>query len=84
VTSAEPAAPAGARVVLGVAGGIAAYKACELVRLFTESGHSVRVVPTAAAVRFVGETSGRRPTRCRTYASAARPSSWWSRPRPRT
>ncbi len=41
-------------VVLGVSGGIAAYKACELVRLFTESGHSVRVVPTASALRFVG------------------------------
>lgn len=36
-------------------GGIAAYKACELLRLFTESGHEVRVVPTAAALRFVGE-----------------------------
>jgi phosphopantothenoylcysteine decarboxylase/phosphopantothenate--cysteine ligase len=47
--------PAGARVVLGVAGGIAAYKACELLRLLTESGHTVRVVPTAAALRFVGE-----------------------------
>src|SRR5258705_3365834 len=44
-----------ARVVLGVAGGIAAYTACELLRLLTESGHSVRVVPTAAALRFVGE-----------------------------
>jgi phosphopantothenoylcysteine decarboxylase/phosphopantothenate--cysteine ligase len=44
-----------ARVVLGVAGGIAAYKSCELLRLFTESGHRVRVVPTAAALRFVGE-----------------------------
>jgi len=43
-----------ARVVLGVGGGIAAYKACELLRLFTESGHRVRVVPTAAALRFVG------------------------------
>jgi phosphopantothenoylcysteine decarboxylase/phosphopantothenate--cysteine ligase len=41
--------------VLGVAGGIAAYKACELLRLFTESGHAVRVVPTDAALRFVGE-----------------------------
>jgi phosphopantothenoylcysteine decarboxylase/phosphopantothenate--cysteine ligase len=41
-------------VVLGVGGGIAAYKACELLRLFTESGHQVRVVPTAAALRFVG------------------------------
>jgi phosphopantothenoylcysteine decarboxylase/phosphopantothenate--cysteine ligase len=42
-------------VVLGVGGGIAAYKACELLRLFTESGHSVRVVPTGAALKFVGE-----------------------------
>jgi phosphopantothenoylcysteine decarboxylase / phosphopantothenate---cysteine ligase len=46
-----------ARVVLGVAGGIAAYKACELLRLFTESGHPVRVVPTASALRFVGEAT---------------------------
>jgi phosphopantothenoylcysteine decarboxylase/phosphopantothenate--cysteine ligase len=43
------------RVVLGVAGGIAAYKACELLRLLTESGHEVKVVPTASALRFVGE-----------------------------
>ena len=43
-----------ARVVLGVGGGIAAYKVCELLRLLTESGHEVRVVPTAAALRFVG------------------------------
>jgi len=41
-------------VVLGVSGGIAAYKACSLLRLLTESGHRVRVVPTAAALRFVG------------------------------
>src|SRR3954467_8238234 len=42
------------RVVLGVSGGIAGYKACELLRLLTESGHRVRVVPTAAALTFVG------------------------------
>ncbi|MBP0458538.1 bifunctional phosphopantothenoylcysteine decarboxylase/phosphopantothenate--cysteine ligase CoaBC [Streptomyces montanisoli] len=42
------------RVVLGVAGGIAAYKACELLRRLTESGHDVTVVPTASALRFVG------------------------------
>jgi phosphopantothenoylcysteine decarboxylase / phosphopantothenate---cysteine ligase len=42
------------RVVIGVGGGIAAYKACELVRRFTESGHDVTVVPTAAALEFVG------------------------------
>ena len=41
-------------VVLGVTGGIAAYKSCELLRLFTESGHDVRVVPTASALNFVG------------------------------
>ncbi|MEO3813846.1 bifunctional phosphopantothenoylcysteine decarboxylase/phosphopantothenate--cysteine ligase CoaBC [Sphaerisporangium sp. B11E5] len=43
------------RVVLGVGAGIAAYKACELLRLFTESGHDVRVIPTRDALRFVGE-----------------------------
>ncbi|MGW0702781.1 bifunctional phosphopantothenoylcysteine decarboxylase/phosphopantothenate--cysteine ligase CoaBC [Streptomyces sp. NPDC002867] len=42
------------RVVLGVSGGIAAYKACELLRRLTESGHDVRVVPTASALNFVG------------------------------
>jgi phosphopantothenoylcysteine decarboxylase/phosphopantothenate--cysteine ligase len=42
------------RVVLGVSGGIAAYKAAELLRRFTESGHDVTVVPTAAALEFVG------------------------------
>ncbi len=41
-------------VVLGVSGGIAAYKACELLRRLTESGHDVTVVPTAAALQFVG------------------------------
>ncbi|WP_018253126.1 bifunctional phosphopantothenoylcysteine decarboxylase/phosphopantothenate--cysteine ligase CoaBC [Salinispora mooreana] len=42
------------RIILGVGGGIAAYKVCELLRLLTESGHRVRVVPTASALRFVG------------------------------
>jgi phosphopantothenoylcysteine decarboxylase/phosphopantothenate--cysteine ligase len=42
------------RIVLGVSAGIAAYKACELLRLLTESGHRVRVVPTPAALNFVG------------------------------
>jgi phosphopantothenoylcysteine decarboxylase / phosphopantothenate---cysteine ligase len=45
------------RVVLGVGAGIAAYKACELLRLLTESGHQVRVVPTPDALRFVGEAT---------------------------
>src|ERR1700729_4156573 len=42
------------RVILGVGAGIAAYKSCELLRLLTESGHDVRVVPTPDALRFVG------------------------------
>ncbi|MBF4995265.1 bifunctional phosphopantothenoylcysteine decarboxylase/phosphopantothenate--cysteine ligase CoaBC [Arthrobacter gandavensis] len=42
------------RIVLGVGGGIAAYKAALLLRLFTEAGHSVHVVPTEASTRFVG------------------------------
>src|SRR5687768_9944324 len=42
------------RVVLGVAGGIAAYKAVELLRRLSEGGHDVTVVPTRAALQFVG------------------------------
>ena len=65
-TSSSPGSPDSApRVVLGVGGGIAAYKTCELLRLLTESGHAVTVVPTEAALRFVGAAtwealSGRR------------------------
>ena len=43
-----------ARILLGVSGGIAAYKAVELVRLATRAGHAVRVVQTPAAQQFVG------------------------------
>ncbi len=42
------------RIIVGVAGGIAAYKACSVVRQLSEAGHDVRVVPTEAALRFVG------------------------------
>ena len=42
------------RIVVGVTGGIAAYKACSVVRQLTEAGHLVRVVPTRSALRFVG------------------------------
>ena len=45
------------RVVLGVSGGIAAYKAASLLRLFTEAGHDVRVVPTRASLEFVGRAT---------------------------
>jgi phosphopantothenoylcysteine decarboxylase / phosphopantothenate---cysteine ligase len=46
-----------ARILLGVSGGIAAYKALELARLATKAGHGVRVLMTPAATRFVGAAS---------------------------
>lgn len=45
------------RVVVGVAGGIAAYKACHIIRAFKEAGDDVRVVPTRAALEFVGRAT---------------------------
>jgi phosphopantothenoylcysteine decarboxylase / phosphopantothenate---cysteine ligase len=42
------------RIVVGVSGGIAAYKACTVVRQLSEAGHLVRVIPTESALRFVG------------------------------
>lgn len=45
------------RIVLGVAGGIAAYKAAHVLRSLTEAGHEVRVVPTRAALEFVGRAT---------------------------
>lgn len=42
------------RIIVGVSGGIAAYKACTVVRQLTEAGHQVRVIPTDSALRFVG------------------------------
>ncbi|MBA3821080.1 MAG: bifunctional 4'-phosphopantothenoylcysteine decarboxylase/phosphopantothenoylcysteine synthetase, partial [Deltaproteobacteria bacterium] len=51
----DPSAPlAGARVVVGVAGGIAAYKAAELVRLLDKAGAIVEVAMTAGAQKFIG------------------------------
>jgi phosphopantothenoylcysteine decarboxylase/phosphopantothenate--cysteine ligase len=46
-----------ARILLGVSGGIAAYKAVELVRLATGAGHSVRVIQTPGSLRFVGRAT---------------------------
>jgi phosphopantothenoylcysteine decarboxylase/phosphopantothenate--cysteine ligase len=46
-----------ARILLGVSGGIAAYKALETVRLATKAGHSVRVIQTPTSERFVGVAS---------------------------
>jgi phosphopantothenoylcysteine decarboxylase/phosphopantothenate--cysteine ligase len=42
------------RIIVGVSGGIAAYKACTVVRQLSEAGHQVRVIPTKSALRFVG------------------------------
>jgi phosphopantothenoylcysteine decarboxylase/phosphopantothenate--cysteine ligase len=42
------------RILVGITGGIAAFKAAEIVREFTELGHDVRVVPTPNALRFIG------------------------------
>lgn len=44
-------------IVLGITGGISAYKAASLIRLLTESGHSVKVIPTANALRFIGSAT---------------------------
>ncbi|WP_420881077.1 bifunctional phosphopantothenoylcysteine decarboxylase/phosphopantothenate--cysteine ligase CoaBC [Rhodococcus sp. (in: high G+C Gram-positive bacteria)] len=49
--------PTRKRIVVGVGGGIAAYKVCALIRSFTESGHSVRVIPTESALQFVGRAT---------------------------
>ena len=46
-----------ARILLGVTGGIAAYKAVELVRLATKAGHSVRVLQTRTSLEFVGRAT---------------------------
>ncbi len=55
MTEAAPAPPESTRrIVLGVGGGIAAYKICEVLRRLVEAGHQVRVVPTEAALQFVG------------------------------
>lgn len=45
------------RVLVGITGGIAAYKSAELIRLFVEAGHDVRVVPTPNALRFIGSAT---------------------------
>ena len=44
-------------VIVGITGGIAAYKATGIIRLLTEAGHSVKVIPTQNALRFIGATT---------------------------
>ncbi len=46
-----------ARIILGITGGIAAYKATAVIRLLTEQGHNVKVIPTQNALRFIGATT---------------------------
>ncbi len=61
------------RVLLGVSGGIAAYKACELIRLLRRDGHEVRVVPTPNALQFVSaltlQTLSGHPVRTEPFSS---------------
>lgn len=45
------------RILVGITGGVAAYKAAEIIREFTESGHDVRAVPTANALKFIGSAT---------------------------
>lgn len=45
------------QILVGITGGIAAYKAVNLVRLLTEAGHQVKVLPTANALRFIGSAT---------------------------
>jgi phosphopantothenoylcysteine decarboxylase/phosphopantothenate--cysteine ligase len=44
-------------VIVGITGGIAAYKATGIIRAFTEAGHRVKVIPTQNALRFIGATT---------------------------
>ena len=46
-----------AKILLGITGGIAAYKATQIIRLLSESGHDVKVLPTKNALRFIGATT---------------------------
>ncbi len=67
------------KILLGVTGGIAAYKACELVSLAVKAGHEVRVVMSANATRFVGpvtfEALSGNPVLLDTFAGAPLPGS---------
>ena len=71
-----------ARILLGVSGGIAAYKALELARLATREGHAVRVLMTPAAERFIGPASfegivGPSPATPRPATIRSAIWSWW-------
>ena len=59
-----------ARVLVGVSGGIAAYKACELIRLFVKGGHEVVPLVTPRADRFVREQTLRRSSRLASLRSS--------------
>ena len=45
------------RILVGITGGIAAYKSASVIRGFTEAGHDVKVLPTQNALRFIGATT---------------------------
>ncbi len=66
-----------ARITLGVTGSIAAYKACELTRLFVQAEHDVRVVMTSAAARFVTPLTFRTISRNKVYTQMfEEPAEW--------
>lgn len=52
-----PSATSGSNIVIGVTGGIAAFKAVETIRLLSEAGHHVEVIATNSALQFVGEAT---------------------------
>jgi phosphopantothenoylcysteine decarboxylase / phosphopantothenate---cysteine ligase len=76
MTAARPGPLAGRRVVLGVSGGVAAYKAVEVCRRLVELGAHVQPVMTPAATRFVG------PVTFSAVASEAARTSLWEGPEP--
>ena len=49
--------PKGRQIVLGVSGGIAAYKACDLLRRLQDAGFLIRVIPTQSSLNFVGRAT---------------------------
>jgi phosphopantothenoylcysteine decarboxylase/phosphopantothenate--cysteine ligase len=65
------------KILLGVTGSIAAYKACELVRLFVAAGDDVTVVMTRAATEFVGPLTFQTLSRNRVFVEQFEPASDW-------
>jgi phosphopantothenoylcysteine decarboxylase/phosphopantothenate--cysteine ligase len=67
---------AGKKILVGITGGIAAYKTCELIRLFIKAGAEVKAVMTPAAKEFVTETTIRTLTRNQVYVEQFQVENW--------